>query len=90
MGQFEICGLYGFILFITIYFIYHVVYKTRRKVISFFSFMRLCWNWNTGMAKDHMPQGLGVQVPSTAPKCDIFPVGEVKRTGFLESFLLFI
>ena len=24
--------------------------------------------WNTGVAKDHVPQGLGVQIPSTAPK----------------------
>ena len=30
--------------------------------------MRECWNWQTGMTKDHVSKGVGVQVPSLAPK----------------------
>ena len=29
--------------------------------------MRECWNWQTGMTKDHVSKGVGVQVPSLAP-----------------------
>ena len=32
------------------------------------NYMRLWRNWNTRSAKDAVPQGLGVQIPSTAPK----------------------
>jgi len=30
--------------------------------------MRWCWNWQTGMVEGHVPQGVEVQVLSSAPK----------------------
>ena len=27
---------------------------------------RWCWNWQTGMVEDHVPQGVRVQVPPSA------------------------
>gem|GEM_PF-5384726 len=29
--------------------------------------MRSCWNWQTGMTKDHVSTDVRVQVPPTAP-----------------------
>jgi len=30
--------------------------------------MRWCWNWQTGMVEGHVPQGVEVQVLSSAQK----------------------
>ena len=31
------------------------------------SLLRWCWNWQTGMVEGHVPQGVEVQVLSSAP-----------------------
>jgi hypothetical protein len=30
--------------------------------------MRWCWNWQTGMVEGHVPQGVRVQLPPSAPE----------------------
>jgi hypothetical protein len=34
--------------------------------------LRWCWNWQTGMVEDHVPQGVGVQVPPSACESRLF------------------
>ena len=45
--------------------------------------MPTCWNWQTSMTQDHVPQGVRVQVPQQVLKIISILFGSYKRFTYL-------
>jgi hypothetical protein len=52
--------------------------------------MRWCWNWQTGMVEGHVPQGVEVQVLSSAPHCSPGVLRETEKIPVETGDFLFV
>ena len=52
-----------------------------RQAKAFIAEMQECWNWQTGMTKEHVSTDVWVQVPSPALKCEVPNPRQFLRKG---------